>query len=273
MAVWWMMKTKQYVTLHSGTANNHQFTTTFNQALTFGEGWEVAVAQVHLPSGPFTLADAFKQQFPNNPVLGQLKIFYKTFARNDLMGIGSGQKSVRLNDIIGALSYSTSKYDVLKLIYTVDWNGIVVDVGSDVSVVQMHLRMNNQDFIPQVFKETSQGIKLEGTHFFGGFFCPAQDIGANDRGVECHRHGVWPWRSVRVQEPGGHKKQNHIWIVWRSAPLVQRRGLVFSFIKQPLVLQCSSQDLPSTRGHPLRRRQNTTVQWSDPTPCLRYHDP
>ena len=73
----------------------------------------MAVAQVHLPHGPLKLADAFKQQFPNNPVLGQLEIYYKTSPRNDLV-FEKSKKSVRLNDILGEFSETTSKFDVLK---------------------------------------------------------------------------------------------------------------------------------------------------------------
>ena len=162
------METEQYVTLHSGTADNHHFTTTFNRVLTFGDGWEVAVAQVHLPSGPFKWLDAFKQQFSNNPVLGQLKIYFKTSASDESTSANK-QKSVRLNDILGQLSETTSKFDMLKLIYTWAWNGIMEDLQKDRSFYQVYHRMNDVSFMPQVLKETSRGLKLDGTSSFGGY--------------------------------------------------------------------------------------------------------
>ena len=168
------METEKYVTLFSGTANNNQFMVMFNETLKFGDQWEVAVAQAHVPHGPLTLADAFNQHFPNNPVLGQLKTFFKTSARNDLAAFASGQKSVRLNDILGEFSETTSKFNVLKLIYTLAWNGIATEKTPGKG---MHLRMNNQDFIAQVFKETSRGVKLEGTAFFGGYLSLNKKLG------------------------------------------------------------------------------------------------
>ena len=79
------MQTDTYLMLHSGTADSHDFTTTFSQTLTVGERWEVAVAQVHLPQGRSHFKEAFQREFPSNPVLGQLKTFFKPCIRRELL--------------------------------------------------------------------------------------------------------------------------------------------------------------------------------------------
>ena len=158
------MQTDTYLTLHSGTSDAHDFTTTLNPSLTVGERWEVAVTQVHLPGGGFK--EAFQRAFPNNPTLGELQIHFKTSARNDLTQFGTGKKSVKLNDILGDITETTTKYDVLQLIYNKAWNEMAKEKTPGKGMV---LRMNNGDFMPQVFKETKMGVKLEGTAFHGGF--------------------------------------------------------------------------------------------------------
>ena len=151
------MQTDTYLTLHSGTSDANDFTTTLNPLLTVGECWEVAVTQVHLPGGGFK--EAFQRAFPNNPTLGELEIDFKSSARNDLQ-LDTGKKSVRLNDILGDIAETTTKYDVLQLIYNKAWNEIAAEKTPGKSMV---LRKNNGDFIPQVFKQTPRGIKLEAT--------------------------------------------------------------------------------------------------------------
>ena len=91
---------------------------------------------------------------------------FKTSTRNDLTAFDTGKKSVRLNDILGDFSKTTSKFDILQMIYTFAWNEIAAEKTPGKG---MHLRMNNQDFIPQVFKDTKLGVKLEATHFCGGY--------------------------------------------------------------------------------------------------------
>ena len=119
------MQTNTYLTLHSGTANANDFTITLNPSLMVGECWEVAITQVHLPGS--CLKEAFQQAFPNNPTLGELEIDFKTSARNDLTQFGTGKKSVKLNDILGDITESTTKYDVLQLIHTRAWNEIAAE--------------------------------------------------------------------------------------------------------------------------------------------------
>ena len=160
------MQTDTYLTLHSGTADANDFTTTLNPSLTVGERWEVAVTQVHLPGGHSPFKEAFQRAFPNNPVLRELEIHFKTSARNDLTQFGTGKKSVRLNDILGDITETTTKVDVLQLIYTRAWNEIAAEKTPGKGMV---LRMNNGDFMPQVFKGTKMGVKLEATAFNAGY--------------------------------------------------------------------------------------------------------
>ena len=149
------MQTDTYLTLHSGTSDANDFTTTLNPSLTVGERWEVAVTQVHLPGRGFK--EAFQWAFPNNPTLGELEIDFKTSARNDLQ-LDTAKKSVKLNDILGDIVETTTKYDVLQLIYNKAWNEMAAEKTPGKSMV---LRKNNGDFISPVLKQTPMGIKLE----------------------------------------------------------------------------------------------------------------
>lgn len=160
------MQMDTYLTLHSGTANANDFTSTLNPSLMVGECWEVAVTQVHLPGDPSPFKAAFQGAFPNNPVLGELEIHFKTSACNDLTQIGTGKKSVRLNDILGDLTETTTKRNVLNLNYIRAWNEMAKEKTPGKGMV---LRKNNGDFMPQVFKDTPRGLKLEATAPNGGY--------------------------------------------------------------------------------------------------------
>ena len=111
------MQTEKYITFYSGEANRNNFTTSFTKPLVLGDYWEVACAQAHLAHRDFRFVDEFKSQFENNPVMGWLRMNYKTDPSDDLF-MTDRLKSVHLNDIIDEFSESTSKYDVMKMIYT-----------------------------------------------------------------------------------------------------------------------------------------------------------
>ena len=120
-----------------------------------GERWEVAVAQVHLPGEPSHFMDQFN--FTDAMVVGALRVVWKTAARDDLMMDGD-QQSVLWSDIKTSVKDTTSKADVLKLIYAVAWNKIVAAQKATVGK-RMHLRTNKGEFIRWSSKTPHGGLK------------------------------------------------------------------------------------------------------------------
>ena len=62
----------------SGTADTNDFTTALNKTWTFGERWEVAIAQVHIPHEHSHFADTFKSLSSTNANVALLRVYYDT---------------------------------------------------------------------------------------------------------------------------------------------------------------------------------------------------
>ena len=110
------METDKYISLVSGThdANNIRFHPSTN--LTFGEDWEVALVQAYIPHNDSHFWDNFKKYFPNNKVVGGLAVLYNTSPTATTSA--SKTTIVRVDDIIDGVERGTSKFNVLKMIYS-----------------------------------------------------------------------------------------------------------------------------------------------------------
>ena len=115
------METDKNITVVSGThdANNIRFYTN----VSFGEDWEVALVQAYIPHNDSHFRDNFKKYFPNNKVVGGLAVHYNTSPTATTSS--SKTTIVRVDDIIDGVERGTSKFNVLKMIYSVAWNKIM----------------------------------------------------------------------------------------------------------------------------------------------------
>ena len=163
------METDKYLTLISETSNNNNFTVNFTSQLTFGEDWEVALVQAYVPHRHSHFQDSFKSYFPNNRIIAQLVMHYKT-STSASRSI-STSATVRIDDIIDGIHKGTTKLDVLKMIYAAAWNKIMYLLRSDATITAAYPlgKQGDQDILlHQSLEETPYGVTLKGYGVRGG---------------------------------------------------------------------------------------------------------
>ena len=155
------MQTEKIVTLISGAADYNNFTVTFGKKFSVGDNWEVALTQAHIPHRPTQFADTFKSQFTSNQQIANLKMYY------DISGSGTTLKyhevGIGVDDIVRGLGDWPSKADILKIIFNLLWNAMMVKLKSN-SVVwtSIHLQDSAGNPTHQTLEVSAQGLKLKG---------------------------------------------------------------------------------------------------------------
>ena len=162
------METDKYLTLISETHNVDNYTVRFTEPLTFGEDWEVGLAQAYLPHRDSHFQESFKKHFPNNKVVGGLAVHYNTSPTATSSAVKT--TVVRINDIVDGVKRGTSKLDVLKMIYTVAWNKIMYELRTDSSVTAAYPKDDKGNVLHQILEETMYGVTLKGYAVTGGRF-------------------------------------------------------------------------------------------------------
>ena len=160
------METDKYLTLISETHNVDNFTVRFTEPLTFGEDWEVGLVQAYLPHRDSHFRASFLKRFPNNRIIAQWVMHYKTSPSATTST--STSTIVRINDIIDGIHKGTTKLDVLKMIYAAVWNKIMYVLKTDATVTAAYSKDDKGDVLHQSLEETPYGVTLKGYAVRGG---------------------------------------------------------------------------------------------------------
>ena len=162
------METDKYLTLISETSNVDNYTVRFTDQLTFGEDWEVALVQAYLPHRDSHFRESFKKYFPNNRIIAQMVVHYKT-SPSATTSTGTSA-TVRIDDIVDGINKGTTKLDVLKMIYAAAWNKIMYVLKTDATVTAAYPEDDKGNVLHQTLEETKYGVTLKGYAVKGGRF-------------------------------------------------------------------------------------------------------
>ena len=160
------METDKYLTLISETNNNNNFTVNFNAPLVFNVDWEVALVQAYVPHRHSHFQDHFKSYFPNNRIIAQLVMHYKTSPSATTST--STSTIIRIDDIIDGIHKGTTKLDVLKMIYAAAWNKIMYLLKTDATLTAAYPKDDKGNMLHQSLEETAYGVTLKGYGVRGG---------------------------------------------------------------------------------------------------------
>ena len=150
---------EQIVRLSSSTSQNnaYNFATTFSPDLKFeGEGWSVAIAQIHIPRSDRLYA--LRSKFSSNEVIAECRVYY------DTSGSGTSHHFIDQEvkaDILDGLGTDVTKAEVLQAILASGFNNAYKRIKNDSTITKAYWHDSSGDIMYQRFEWSGDDLVLK----------------------------------------------------------------------------------------------------------------